>query len=327
MTRPAAKRKALWPALLATVAVLLAGAAEASLPSSASHAELLAKPALTAALANAEQAEKPRVHTRSFALFPPPTPPRLEVEAQKLASGVKTWEPALNIRRVRYFASISWQRTSFDHRARFYDPSTQTFLEPDPLGPIDSPNLYQAFSLDGFNVTDPFGECLFGIGGTCAEWANKAAGVLNQAKGYVREHTGGGALGVGADYAVSNVLDIAEMVAVDPFRVGDATGQAVGEGAGVGTTALAVVQDVGRAATLAAGAGTLAKAGGRAAKAIRAATKVDEAAAAGNEVAPGLKNLGKADFGEAGLPANEVAPGFKGVAPESAVPSAPNQAL
>ena len=33
------------------------------------------------------------------------------------------------------------------------------FLEPDPLGPVDSPNLYQAFGFDGLNVTDPFGEC------------------------------------------------------------------------------------------------------------------------------------------------------------------------
>ncbi len=31
------------------------------------------------------------------------------------------------------------------------------FLEPDPLGPVDSPNLYQAFGFDGLNLTDPFG--------------------------------------------------------------------------------------------------------------------------------------------------------------------------
>jgi len=45
----------------------------------------------------------------------------------------------------------------YDHRARFYEPATNTFLEPDPLGPVDSPNLYQAFGFDGLNVTDPYG--------------------------------------------------------------------------------------------------------------------------------------------------------------------------
>ena len=33
------------------------------------------------------------------------------------------------------------------------------FLEPDPLGPVDSPNLYQAFGFDGLNVVDPWGMC------------------------------------------------------------------------------------------------------------------------------------------------------------------------
>jgi len=45
----------------------------------------------------------------------------------------------------------------YDYRARFYEPSTSTFIEPDPLGPVDSPNLYQAFGFDGLNVRDPWG--------------------------------------------------------------------------------------------------------------------------------------------------------------------------
>jgi RHS repeat-associated protein len=45
----------------------------------------------------------------------------------------------------------------YDYRARFYEPSTSTFIEPDPLGPVDSPNLYQAFGFDGLNVRDPSG--------------------------------------------------------------------------------------------------------------------------------------------------------------------------
>ena len=49
----------------------------------------------------------------------------------------------------------------YDHRARFYEPGTQLFLQPDPLGPVDSPNLYQAFGFDGMNVVDPWGKQTF----------------------------------------------------------------------------------------------------------------------------------------------------------------------
>jgi RHS repeat-associated protein len=55
-----------------------------------------------------------------------------------------------------YIASLGL----YDHRARFYEPGTQLFLEPDPLGPVDSPNLYQAFGFDGMNVVDPWGMVL-----------------------------------------------------------------------------------------------------------------------------------------------------------------------
>jgi hypothetical protein len=36
------------------------------------------------------------------------------------------------------------------------------FIEPDPLGPVDSPNLYQAFGFDGLNVRDPWGAQVLG---------------------------------------------------------------------------------------------------------------------------------------------------------------------
>jgi hypothetical protein len=49
------------------------------------------------------------------------------------------------------------------------------FLEPDPLGPVDSPNLYQAFGFDGMNVTDPYGECWTG---GCIETLKSAAGYV-----------------------------------------------------------------------------------------------------------------------------------------------------
>ena len=45
----------------------------------------------------------------------------------------------------------------YDHRARWYDRTTRRFLSPDPLGPVDSPNLYQAFLFDGGSVRDPYG--------------------------------------------------------------------------------------------------------------------------------------------------------------------------
>jgi RHS repeat-associated protein len=54
-----------------------------------------------------------------------------------------------------YVASVGL----YDHRARFYEARTGTFLEPDPLGPVDSPNLYAAFGFDALSVTDPFGQC------------------------------------------------------------------------------------------------------------------------------------------------------------------------
>jgi len=68
----------------------------------------------------------------------------------------------------------------YDHRARFYEPGTQLFLEPDPLGPVDSPNLYQAFGFDGMNVVDPFGECLGINDDTCRELAQRMMAVLEQ---------------------------------------------------------------------------------------------------------------------------------------------------
>ncbi|HHQ49723.1 MAG TPA: hypothetical protein ENK19_12675, partial [Acidobacteria bacterium] len=67
----------------------------------------------------------------------------------------------------------------YDYRARYYEPATGTFLELDPLGPVDSPNLYQAFGFDGLNVRDPFGECwLTGDNVPCSVYAREAAQTL-----------------------------------------------------------------------------------------------------------------------------------------------------
>ncbi len=45
----------------------------------------------------------------------------------------------------------------YDQRARWYEPKSFRFLELDPLGPVDSTNLYQAFGFDGMNASDPMG--------------------------------------------------------------------------------------------------------------------------------------------------------------------------
>lgn len=62
---------------------------------------------------------------------------------QKTASRRNFWSPAPKL----------WE-------TRLFKPGLRQgglCIQPDPLGPVDSPNLYQAFGFDGLNVTDPFG--------------------------------------------------------------------------------------------------------------------------------------------------------------------------
>jgi RHS repeat-associated protein len=47
------------------------------------------------------------------------------------------------------------------YRARYYDPTTGRFLQYDPLGYVDSMNLYQAFNMNGVNFLDPMGELTY----------------------------------------------------------------------------------------------------------------------------------------------------------------------
>jgi hypothetical protein len=50
------------------------------------------------------------------------------------------------------------------HAFRWESRIADYFLQPDPLGPIDSTNLYQAFNFDPFNFTDPPGlSTLYGM--------------------------------------------------------------------------------------------------------------------------------------------------------------------
>ncbi len=43
------------------------------------------------------------------------------------------------------------------YRARHYDPTTGRFLSPDPLGYVDSLNLYQGMNMNPYNFVDPMG--------------------------------------------------------------------------------------------------------------------------------------------------------------------------
>jgi RHS repeat-associated protein len=74
---------------------------------------------------------------------PPETPPRASSAFGNttLFQG-RLWVPELGL---------------YYYRARWYDPMLGDFLERDPLGPVDSPNLYQALGRNPINITDPQG--------------------------------------------------------------------------------------------------------------------------------------------------------------------------
>ena len=122
--------------------------------------------AISAALASLDEPERARLlGLRRFRLTTAAAPlSRLEplVWGQKTASG-------------RFFAPGApnlWETRLFNPASRQGD----LFLEPDPLGPVDSPNLYQAFGFDGLNVRDPFGECWFtGDNVPCSVYLKEAA--------------------------------------------------------------------------------------------------------------------------------------------------------
>ena len=123
--------------------------------------------------------------------------------SQKLASGVST-RPAPSISLGS--SDLRWKLHQGDY-----------FLEPDPLGPVDSPNLYQAFGFDGLNVTDPWGMCSGPGDEGCGEnqgsiffrayqWVSSAIGYTNQfVPGLITEAENIGT-GVG-EFGVATVMD------------------------------------------------------------------------------------------------------------------------
>jgi RHS repeat-associated protein len=173
----------------------------------------------------------------------------------------------------------------FYARERWYDPRTSTFLSSDPFGYEDSSNLYAFTGGDPVNGRDPTGErCLFVFGGTnetCADVANRGSAALARNKAEVRANVGVGSAGIAEDFLVSTGLDIVDMFILDPLRVGEATGTAIGSDAGALETTLAVVEDVGRGAAIGAGAGSVVKVAGRGARVLRGVTSFDDVAAAG----------------------------------------------
>ncbi|MGV8042622.1 MAG: hypothetical protein AB2L07_22090 [Thermoanaerobaculaceae bacterium] len=143
MTRPAAKGKTLWPALVAAAALLLTAPQALASRTASSRADLLTSPALDQVPATAHALAPAYVpqgfplhldadpHPAAFALFDDltPTPASERLEPEKLASGVESWVLTPNLQRLQIFVTDSRWCREF-------------------LGPIDSPNLYQAFGLD-----------------------------------------------------------------------------------------------------------------------------------------------------------------------------------
>jgi len=158
MTGPAAKGRKLFSlaaAVVATAATLLAPTpAGASRYSPTALEPSLGPPVVDlAAACSPDSPELTLLSAGDLALLDPADAVRLASRqrfrllegsgARNLASGVSTWGREANDKHGGYLRSESQWGIRF--------------LEPDPLGPVDSPNLYQAFGYDSFSVTDPLG--------------------------------------------------------------------------------------------------------------------------------------------------------------------------
>jgi hypothetical protein len=153
------------------------------------------------------------------------------------------------------------------------------WLSEDPLDDADSPNVYGFVAGRPHEFTDPTGMCLGFNDEPCSVTAGRIDQALDSVKGFVDRHTGSGAGSVATNFLIGSVIDAGKLLLVDPLRVGDATGTAIGSGAGAGETALAVVQDVGRAASIAGGAGGVLKAAGRGVKGAQSILRAGEGGA------------------------------------------------
>ncbi len=176
--RAAAKGRRLF--LLAAVcllsALLLSPAAEASRSLPAAIAPALSAPATPDQVLETELTEPPERLRIFDDLSLPPRPLEL-VEASKTATGVKPLGLGLNTRQTgdlsRESGGLSFQGLWTDPvtgiayaRNRWYDARTASWLSEDPMGAVDSPNLYAFVGWGPHVGRDPMGLAVYFFDGT-----------------------------------------------------------------------------------------------------------------------------------------------------------------
>lgn len=155
-------------------------------------------------------------------------------------------------------------------RARWYDARNAAWLSEDPVDAVDSVNRYAFVGHMPNMATDPRGLCLGFNDEVCSATADRfSAWIREKEAGAYSDEAG--LVGFMQDWAVGAAADAAEMFLADPLRVGESTGEAVGSGASGGQVALAVLEDFGRASSIAgplAGGARLVGVGSKAARAM-----------------------------------------------------------
>gem|GEM_PF-5042681 len=171
-------------------------------------------------------------------------------------------------------------------RARWYDARNAHWLSEDPLGAVDSTNLYAFVGWQPNMGTDPMGECLGFNDEPCYVVADRWAANL-QAKKEELSVGGSGWGSVALNTVTGTAIDAVELFAIDPLRAGASTGEAIGSGGDALDITVAIVEDAGRVAVLAGAAGGTVKTVGRGARGLRRAfTLSDEI---GEAVSAGLR--------------------------------------
>ena len=181
-SRAAAKGRRLFflAAVCLLSALLLSPAAEASRSLPAAIAPALSAPATPDQVLETELTEPPERLRIFDDLSLPPRPLEL-VEASKTATGSSTYTLGLNIRQTgdlsRESGGLSFQGLWTDPvtgiayaRNRWYDARTASWLSEDPLGAVDSPNLYAFVGWGPHVGRDPMGLAVYAFDGT---WNDK----------------------------------------------------------------------------------------------------------------------------------------------------------
>ncbi|HEY9420625.1 MAG TPA: RHS repeat-associated core domain-containing protein, partial [Thermoanaerobaculia bacterium] len=153
-------------------------------------------------------------------------------------------------------------------RNRYYDAEMGRFITTDPMGYVDGPSVYFFAGNSPANLSDPMGLCLGLNDEPCYVVADRWAAALKKKK-QEWEVDGYGPGSIIANTAIGTSLDAVDTFVLDPMRAGQATGDAVGRDAGAVEITLAAVQDTGRVASLAGGAGIVVKAAGKGATLLR----------------------------------------------------------